>query len=177
MGTLLYHRYGIDSIHHRSNPCIQKILPRVLRAMFPINRSLLRFLIEEFELNVNPAEFLWEGPDTPRRKRLQEAIVYKLMKSLRESNTCAFDFDDDWDHDCFTLVLIWYLNDPSISSIRARKESHTARVNAEVFDDGLCHSPKGVTQLIASTVAVLSFRQNMFLGRKCHIGLGLFTVS
>ncbi|CEL05399.1 hypothetical protein ASPCAL06517 [Aspergillus calidoustus] len=112
----------------------------------PLIDPLLRYITDFFPLSLN-RPFSWFYADTPHRRRLLNALIYRLQTGLRESKTCAFRFDNDWDHDVFVHVLAWWFNDPAAVEVRevVEKGVHAGKVDVEVFDNGVSYKPQRVT--------------------------------
>ncbi|KAL3460490.1 hypothetical protein BJX64DRAFT_290309 [Aspergillus heterothallicus] len=112
----------------------------------PLVDPLLRYLTDFFPINLS-RPLSWFDADTPSRRRLLNALVHKLKVGLRESKTCRFSFDNDWDHDVFVHVAVWWFSDPSAAEVRAtvEKEVHTEVVDVEIFDNGVNCEPERVS--------------------------------
>ncbi|KAL2824325.1 hypothetical protein BJY01DRAFT_230514 [Aspergillus pseudoustus] len=112
----------------------------------PLINPLLRYLTDFFPINVD-RPFSWLDTDNPHRRILRNGLIHRLQTGFRESKTCRFPFDSDWDHDVFVHVLAWWFSDPAAVEVRAtvEKEVHAEVVDVEIFNNGIDYEPERVS--------------------------------
>lgn len=98
--------YDLPEFYNQCSPLIDPLITLIVRNIY------LDLDLEDDDLP------RWSYFETPQERELRSKIINFLMAELRQHG-CTF-FDDDVDADIFTVVLYWYLKDPSALFIRER---------------------------------------------------------
>lgn len=88
-----------------------------------------------------PGTCSWYDELTPECRILRDTIIFTIMKDLKLCGKYTVDFDEDWDHGIFCLVLSWYLNEPSMERVHQQKNKYQ---EVESVTEKGVYSPKKV---------------------------------
>lgn len=97
-------------------------LPEFYNQCSPLIDPLIIFVLRNIYLDLQDDDLpRWSCFETSQERELRSKIINYLMTEICQQG-CTF-FDDDVDEHIFTVVLYWYLKDPSAEFIRERMKT------------------------------------------------------
>lgn len=143
-------------LYHRAIKAFKDRLPTFYQQCKPLLDPLISLLVEGVHLDLETNDLPpWRNEETAEQLEIRNIIVGLLMNELRHYNK-EIQFDEDYEHDVFTIAVYWYLKDDSAKFLREREKGGGTSLSLPFFQFYEGHIPRSVPRVIERGLAYCS---------------------